>query len=312
MKCPILITGSHRSGTTWVGRILNASPNTHFVGEPFNPVHAKHCPYVPIKHWFHAVMPDEENIFQLYLSHKVGRAYHPLFLTTQLASENVFYNHMKGYTKCLLYHLRNYQPIVKDPIALFSATWFFNHFQSKVVILIRHPAAFVSSLKRANWAFPFEHFLQQPQLMEERLSSFQEDIDVYAKNPPDLIDQGILLWRIFHHTIAHYQLQQPDWIFVRHEDLSRSPLLQFELLFRQLNLPFTSCVKKQIADYNIPKVLEQEKHSHHQLYRDSRTNIWAWRSHLSPIEIDRIRVGVADISPQFYGDEDWIPERYDV
>ena len=34
---PVLISGSHRSGTTWVGMILDKAPGTFYIHEPFNP-----------------------------------------------------------------------------------------------------------------------------------------------------------------------------------------------------------------------------------------------------------------------------------
>ena len=33
---PILVTGSHRSGTTWVGKTIALSPSVTYIGEPFN------------------------------------------------------------------------------------------------------------------------------------------------------------------------------------------------------------------------------------------------------------------------------------
>jgi len=38
-KNPILVTGSHRSGTTWVGKILALSPEVGYIQEPFHPRH---------------------------------------------------------------------------------------------------------------------------------------------------------------------------------------------------------------------------------------------------------------------------------
>jgi hypothetical protein len=35
---PILVTGAHRSGTTWVGRMLALVPGVEYIHEPFNPV----------------------------------------------------------------------------------------------------------------------------------------------------------------------------------------------------------------------------------------------------------------------------------
>jgi len=33
---PILVTGSHRSGTTWAGKMISACPNVGYIHEPFN------------------------------------------------------------------------------------------------------------------------------------------------------------------------------------------------------------------------------------------------------------------------------------
>ena len=33
---PILVTGSHRSGTTWVGKMLAATGSVGYIHEPFN------------------------------------------------------------------------------------------------------------------------------------------------------------------------------------------------------------------------------------------------------------------------------------
>ena len=34
---PILVTGAHRSGTTWVGKMLALAPGVAYLHEPFNP-----------------------------------------------------------------------------------------------------------------------------------------------------------------------------------------------------------------------------------------------------------------------------------
>jgi hypothetical protein len=36
MKKPILVTGSHRSGTTWVGRMISLDIDVGYIHEPFN------------------------------------------------------------------------------------------------------------------------------------------------------------------------------------------------------------------------------------------------------------------------------------
>ena len=54
-RSPILVTGTHRSGSTWVGNVLGLAPGTGYVHEPF------HCRCQPgicrahFPHWFQYV-----------------------------------------------------------------------------------------------------------------------------------------------------------------------------------------------------------------------------------------------------------------
>lgn len=48
---PILVTGSHRSGTTWVGQML-ATKGTTYIFEPFNIENASELHAFPLEFWF--------------------------------------------------------------------------------------------------------------------------------------------------------------------------------------------------------------------------------------------------------------------
>lgn len=60
--------------------------------------------------------------------------------------------------------LNRRRPLLHDPLALFSAEWLARRFDFDVVVLIRHPAAFVASVKSLHWEHPFDHFLKQAPL----------------------------------------------------------------------------------------------------------------------------------------------------
>ena len=63
---PILITGCHRSGTTWIGKTIAYSNNIIYIGEPFNPNLSKRggiCGF-KFKNWFEYI--SEENQDQYY------------------------------------------------------------------------------------------------------------------------------------------------------------------------------------------------------------------------------------------------------
>jgi hypothetical protein len=199
------------------------------------------------------------------------------------------------------YRLQGARLLIKDPIAIMSSDWLASHFDMQIVVLIRHPAAFAGSLKKANWPHPFEHFLAQPQLMQDHLEPFAEQIIEYAKRPPDIIDQACLLWRIIYHVVDKYQKAHPDWLFLRHEDISREPIDSFRRMYDNLSLNWTSHVQTVIEEYSYGANEPKEG-----LRRDSRANIWSWKERLTDAEIKRVREQVSDVSVLFYSDEDWV------
>lgn len=174
-----------------------------------------------------------------------------------------------------------------------------------VILMIRHPAAFTSSVRRLNWEHDFNGFLQQPLLMRDHLSSFAGEIEKFAKHKQDSLDRAILLWRMIYHMILKYQQVHKDWIFLRHEDVSADPIQHFMYLFKRLDLEFTDKVKKTIEDYtNDSNPIEAYKRDL-VTKRASKADITSWKKKLTPAEITHIRNNVEDISSSFYSDSDW-------
>lgn len=52
--------------------------------------------------------------------------------------------------------------LLKDPFAVFSVPWFAKKLNCQIVITVRHPAAFASSLQRLGWNFDFKDLLDHP------------------------------------------------------------------------------------------------------------------------------------------------------
>src|SRR5439155_23993534 len=58
---PILVTGSHRSGTGWVGQVLAASPRAlGYVWEPFSILHRPGVCAARFEHWFPYVCAEND------------------------------------------------------------------------------------------------------------------------------------------------------------------------------------------------------------------------------------------------------------
>jgi hypothetical protein len=189
-------------------------------------------------------------------------------------------------------------------LAVFSAEWLASTFNMQAVMLIRHPAAIVSSYKRLGWTHQLEHFLDQPLLMREYLHPYEKEIKEFAGGEHDLIEQASLLWKLIHHMILHYQQVHPDWIYVRHEDLSNNPQLEYQLLFERLNLGMSPATKRFIEDSSISDNPVESDHPY-TIKLNSLKTTTAWKTRLSPVEIERVYKRVGEIGRVFYPDQYW-------
>ncbi|WP_299938753.1 sulfotransferase [uncultured Pelagimonas sp.] len=307
---PILITGTNRSGTTWLGKMLSYSPELSYIHEPFNPqtlpfIH--HLVPPPFDHHFHYVTDQTSAETERYMAHRLGLFY-PWLEDVKVRPDP---KRMVGATlrwqRYRKIHSSLRRPLLKDPLALMSVDWLVDLLDPDVVVSIRHPAAYVSSIKRMNWDVGPRLFLTQPALCDTLIAPFVDELRALeAKTDRDVIDEAILAWRIFHYVIRLYQEKYPNFIFVRTEDLSRNPLTEFEQLYQRLDLSFTQEARNQIAAHSsTANTQEAPTGRADQIARDSQATISVWKNRLSSDEIDRIRNQTSDISPYFYGDEDW-------
>jgi hypothetical protein len=299
---PILVTGPHRSGTTWVGRMIASHPGVAYLAEPFN----VRRPPSPVCHFFHHVTPAEESAFRTYLGRLLTfrdpapyqvRSPWPWCLPLRAART----------VRCWWRRLCGCRPLVKDPTAFFSAAWLARAFAADVVVLMRHPAAFASSLKRLNAHFDFHALLAQPELLRAHgLEEFADEIRACARRPPDLIGQAALLWQVFAAAVLRYRREHPDWVFLRHEDLSADPVASFARLLPRLGLRLTPGVRRTLEEHTSPdNPREAPPGVAHQLRRDSRANIWSWKARLRPEEVERLRRETEGLARLFYADADW-------
>ncbi len=298
---PILLTGSHRSGSTWVGQMIAASPSIAYIHEPFNIKHPPGICGAEFNYWFTYVCNNNESQYYQHIKNTLGFRY-------QVSKEIKVRSGLRSYMGMLKELFRfsknrflNKRPLMKDPIAVFSADWLADRFNMDVIVLIRHPAAFAGSLKKANWKHPFDHFLKQPLLMKDHLAEFEPEIKEFANHDKSTIEQATLLWNLIYHMILHYKKSHPDWIFVKHENISANPISEFEMIFRKLNLEFTPKVQRIIGEYSVAKNKEEQS----LIKRDSKSNIWLWKERLTKDEINLIRERTDRIAKYFYSEDDW-------
>jgi hypothetical protein len=297
---PILVTGAHRSGTTWVGRVLALARRTAYLDEPFSPVSRSCLATIGADRWF-TYLPDRPPLTSsldrlLTLDFPVGR--------------NVLAARSLADARLLALAARRKvgsrgpaRWIVKDPIALFSSEYLEERFEFVPIVLIRHPAAFASSILRLGWRHPFGDFLEQAQLMSDHLAPFVSEMRSACEHQPDPLDEAILLWRSIYSFVAKLRQRRPDWIYLRHEDISRDPVPVFVELYGRLGLEFTPRVERKIVRLSTSPIgIERGAHD---IRRDSRATIDVWRNRLTRDQVEQVRLGTLDVAPLFYADSDW-------
>jgi hypothetical protein len=309
MAAPILVTGSHRSGTTWVGKVLAASPGVAYVHEPFNPQRAPGWIGGRLPHWYLYVCPENEAPYVrlvrrvLSLRYPIGPDLAALRTPRQAGQAAL------EWARSVLPRRRSARPLVKDPIALFSAEWLAGRFGVAPVVMIRHPAAFAGSLKRLDWRFDFRNWAGQDLLLRDLLAPYAEEIRRFAGQDRDLVDQAILMWNAIHHVIRGYRERHPEWTFVKHEELAEAPVDGFRDLAARLGLAWGPGLRRAVVRLSSERnVGEVPAWLHRRVKRNSRAAARTWLTRLSHEERERVRVGTAAVASAFYSEAEWAPE----
>lgn len=303
---PILVTGPHRSGTTWVGRMLAVNGDVAYISEPLNVWHRPGVFDASVAHWYTYICEENEGHYLPSFHQTLKLNYHFWKEIRSLRSLRDLGRMFRDLGIFTFGRLGQRRVLLKDPFAIFSTPWFAKRLDCDVVIVLRHPAAFVSSLKRLDWPFDFKDLLAQPLLMRDWLEPFRSEMEAALEQPRDVIGQGSLLWRMICYVTYKISERFPNFHVVRHEEFSLQPIKGFESLYAQLELPFTSMVKTGIL--RATSAQNPQEISLDSIYStnlDSAANLENWKQRLSKDEITRIRSLTKDVAGLYYGDEDW-------
>jgi hypothetical protein len=188
----VLVTGSHRSGTTWVGRMLALPESVCYVDEPFNVDRRSRWFRTPFDLWFTYVTRENEGSYYRTIERVVGLRYDWRYGLQNCRSLADLRRVARDSARLLQRRWSGQVPLIKDPIAVLSSEWLHERFGVQVVVMIRHPAAFAGSLKTKGWKYPFSHFLRQPLLMADHLGPFEAELREFVEHERDVVDQAAL------------------------------------------------------------------------------------------------------------------------
>jgi hypothetical protein len=285
-KPPVLITGCSRSGTTWVGKTLRESPGFRYIYEPFNIGKRVRLRGLPLPYQFFRIDSQNEAPY-LGSVDRLLRGEWPRRLLGRLLR-------------------RRLRPLLKDPLAVFSADWLSRRFDFQVVVLIRHPAAVAASRLRLGWHFDFSHLLGQDRLMHTHLAEMRDEMTCLVAEQGDILDEASVLWKAVYSVVARYRRSHPEWLFVRHEDLCRDPVGEFRRICSYLQIDLCPSMSRYIerstSEKNSAVGRRRRQHDHR---RNSRELIYLWREALTEEQVARIRSRVGPFAAGYYEEHEW-------
>ena len=297
-KKPIFISGAHRSGSTWVGQMISLSKEVQYVHEPFNLM--MDMRKTPVKHWFEYIDKATDPVQRQAVLQYLKDLDHPdvaAFFKDEYRPKG-----LRGVPRAITKwtNHRQYRCLFKDPLALMSLPWIYRELNCDVVLTIRHPAAFVASLKVKDWQFPFDHLLAQEELMQTYLEEYRTEMEQCANQQMPIVFQGSLLWNILYGRVAQYRETYGDrWLFWRHEDLSRDPEGSFRAIYNALGLDYSSEIRQSVISSSDGSAATNWQ-------RDAKANITTWSTRLSPEEIAEVKQRTQKIAISFYREADWV------
>jgi len=303
---PILITGIHRSGTTWVGKILAHDSQVTYISEPLHLKHSRGVFKHPVDAWYPYICDENGEPFENAFLETIQYKYHLRNELQNLHSLKAVGKMVRDFSVFQSSRLGKRRALLKDPFAVVSVPWFLSMMNANVVILVRHPLQFVSSIKRMSWRFDFDYLLQQPLLMRDYLESYRMEMNQANRQKDDIVGQGILLWRIIYSIVDQYLNLGHDFMLVRHEDLSLDPERHFSEICDYVGITYSRDIKRAIhRSSRSSNMTEISVHDEHAILVNSIANLTNWKKRLTDREIERIVADTRDVAEKYYKWEEW-------
>ena len=284
--------------------MLAASPQMAYISEPLNVFHRPGVLGARVSSWYTYICDENESGYLPAFHELLNFRYHLFAEIKSLRSRKDFLRMGRDggiFCRAALLHQR---PLLKDPFAIFSIPWFAERLNSQIVVTIRHPAAFASSLKRLNWSFNFSDLLNQPLLMRDYLEPYRTEMQSMPAD--DIVGQAGLLWTMVYRIVHAARKQIPSICIVRHEDLSLDPVVGYRQLYAELGLNFTPSVERRILNPVVLRIrLNCRATKVHSVKLDSRANLDNWKRRLSSSEITRIRQETEEVTHLYYPEVAW-------
>lgn len=260
----VWLVGDGRSGTTWLGSLINWDKQYRELYEPVHPGHVRQAR----KFGFHPYLRANDQT-----SH-TGK-----FLDSVFSGK---FKHFRADVSTP--HLTYKGLFVKDIFANLLVGWVHQNIPAaKKIMVIRQPfSAALSKRRHQHWIWMTDpkQFLDRPALMQDYLAPFEHLI---SRAGDDFIENQILIWAIIHY-VPFQQLDADSLYVLFYENLFRHPEEELRKLFDFLGEDTSVALKEDrlLAKIHKPSRSQSEKFS--TLSASSPLDVW--KNELRPEQID--------------------------
>ena len=312
MTAPLLVTGLPRTGTSWVGKMLEASGEVVYVNEPMNPGHPPgRSPGVlnaSVTHQFQYIAPGNDDAWRRAFSDTLALRYR---LGAEVRRNRGVYDlarAAKYVTAFTAGRLRGRRALIDDPFALLSTSWLVQEMGCQAVVLVRDPVSVVGSWRSLGWSVHFHELLEQPDLVRDHLGPYVERMRSLIGSP-DWLARSCLLWELAYAVVDRAIAPLPGARINRYEDLVQAPLTGYRQLYADLGLTWSPQSRRRVEQATSGDASSRSAHSWSLVGGLSRTAyrpmaagtaLRSYQTRLTPAEIERVRELTAVVAARFY------------
>ena len=305
----LLVTGLPRSGTSWVGKMLEASGEVVYVNEPMNPQHPPgHSPGVldaQVRRQFQYIDRADDAEWRRAFGRTLALEYQ---FRAELRQNHSLYDlaRMAKYGRSFTAgRLRGRRAMLDDPFAVLSTGWLVEEMDVSAVVLVRDPVAFVGSWRALGWQMHFHELLEQPALVRDHLSPYVGRMRALVGSD-DWLARTCLLWEMTYDVVDRAFRPLPGVHVVAYEDLVRQPLEAFADLYGRFGLTWSEEAAGRVREATTERP-GAEQGSHRWSLRGglsrtafrpmgASTALSTYRSRLTADEVERVRDLTADVA----------------
>jgi hypothetical protein len=271
----ILVTGAPRSGTTFLGEMLNLSGQVLYVWEPFNSNFRKGVKYY-YPYWGKSTNLSKTNYLTKLINDTlvfknlegaVKISKNDDLIRYLFKSVGINRTKLKYFVTKLKYNFINYDNLlIKDPIAIFLSELLITKFDFRVVVCVRSPGPIIKSRINLGWDFDFSWWLNQNDFFIDHIKGY---IHENRLNSDDTIFKSCMHWNLIYEYINKLKNKYPEkLIVIKQEELIVNPVNHVRDLYNELNInyselndkvikKFTSASKKKSQNNNVSKIISR-------------------------------------------------------